>query len=424
MKKLIALLVIVLMLVMVSCGEKTLKKEEITIFHATDMHYLSQRLTENSPAFVEMIQGGDGKMVHCIDYIMDAFVSDVIENKPDYLVISGDMTFNGEKYSHEDLAKKLCTIEKNGVQVLVIPGNHDVDYPFCFGYGQTHSYPAERMTDRDFETVYADFGLKQAYTRDKNSFSYMYRLTDKITLIALDTNRGGGNGVVGQETLLWLGKELEKADRDTIFISVTHQNLLSRFGDEMFSNSYTILNNIPLIELFDQYNVKLNLSGHIHTQHICSENGITDIATESLAVLPCNYGVVNINSDKIAYSTQSVNVEKWAKDNNITDDNILDFNNYSKEFYMKSQSMLCMSALEDYLYPEEEKKLLADFFAELNVYYFSGTVDEYYNYLTETAGYKKWLEKGKDLWHYQYIMARMEEGRIGASHNSRTIALK
>ena len=424
MKKLIALLVIVLMLVMVSCGEKTLKKEEITIFHATDMHYLSQRLTENSPSFVEMIQGGDGKMVHCIDYIMDAFISDVIENKPDYLVISGDMTFNGEKYSHEDLAKKLRTIEKNGVQVLVIPGNHDVDYPFCFGYGQTHSYPAERMTDRDFETVYSDFGLKQAYTRDKNSFSYMYRLTDKITLIALDTNRGGGNGVVGQETLLWLEKELEKADRDTVFISVTHQNLLSHFGDEMFSNSYTILNNIPLIELFDQYNVKLNLSGHIHTQHICSENGITDIATESLAVLPCNYGVVNINSDKIAYSTQSVNVEKWAEDNNITDDTILDFNNYSKEFYMKSQSMLCMSALEDYLYPEEEKKLLADFFAELNVYYFSGTVDEHYNYLTETAGYKKWLEKGKDLWHYQYIMARMEKGRIGVSHNSRTIALK
>ena len=336
MKKLIALLVIVLMLVMVLCGEKTLKKEEITIFHATDMHYLSQRLTENSPAFVEMIQGGDGKMVHCIDYIMDAFVSDVIENKPDYLVISGDMTFNGEKYSHEDLAKKLRKIEKNGVQVLVIPGNHDVDYPFCFGYGQTHSYQAERMTDRDFETVYSDFGLKQAYTRDKNSFSYMYRLTDKITLIALDTNRGGGNGVVGQETLLWLEKELEKADRDTVFISVTHQNLLSHFGDEMFSNRYTILNNIPLIELFDQYNVKLNLSGHIHTQHICSENGITDIATESLAVLPCNYGVVNINTDKIAYSTQSVNVEKWAEDNNMTDDNILDFNNYSKEFYMKS----------------------------------------------------------------------------------------
>ena len=94
-KKLIALLFIVLMLVMVSCGEKALKKEKITIFHATDMHYLSQRLTENSPAFVEMIQGGDGKMVHYIDYIMDAFISDVIEVSPSDKDLTISPTFLG-----------------------------------------------------------------------------------------------------------------------------------------------------------------------------------------------------------------------------------------------------------------------------------------------------------------------------------------
>ena len=423
MKKFISFLLLLMVISMVACGQKTLVKDNITVYHATDMHYLSQQLTENSPAFVEMIQSGDGKMVHYIEYISDAFVSDVIENKPDYVVISGDITFNGEKLSHIDFAKKLQKIEEAGIQVLVIPGNHDVDYPFCFGYGQTQSYPAERMTDQDFETVYADYGLKQAYTRDKSSFSYMYRLTDKITLIALDTNRGGGNGVVGQETLSWLEKELRKADKDTVFISMTHQNLLSHFGDEMFSNSYTILNNQPLKKLFEQYNVKMNLSGHIHTQHIFTENGITDIATESMAVLPCNYGVVNIDSNKITYITQSVNIEKWAKEYGIADENILDFGNYAKEFYMKSQSMRCMSALEDYTYPEAEKKLLADFFAELNIYYFSGTVDKYYDYLIETEGYKKWLEKGKDLWHYQYIISRMEEGRQGVSHNSHTIFL-
>ena len=91
----------------------------------------------------------------------------------------------------------------------------------------------------------------------------------------------------------------------------------------------------------------------------------------------------------ITYITQSVNIEKWAKEYGIADENILDFNNYAKEFYMKSQSMRCMSALEDYTYTVAEKKLLADFFAELNIYYFSGTVDKYYNYLIETEGYKK-----------------------------------
>ena len=107
MKKLIlVLLLLSFTLSMVSCVEGTLKKEEITVYHATDMHYLSQQLTENSPAFVEMIQNGDGKMVHCIDYIMDAFVADTVKNKPDYVLVSGDLTFNGEKLSHIDLAEK------------------------------------------------------------------------------------------------------------------------------------------------------------------------------------------------------------------------------------------------------------------------------------------------------------------------------
>jgi len=424
MKKLISVLLLLsFMLSMVSCGEGTLKKEEITVYHATDMHYLSQQLTENSPAFVEMIQNGDGKMVHCIDYIMDAFVADTVKNKPDYVLVSGDLTFNGEKLSHIDLAEKFRQIEKSGTQVLVIPGNHDVDYPFCYGYGQTQFYPADRMTDEDFEKVYADFGLKQAYTRDENSFSYMYRLTDKITLIALDTNRGNGTGIIATGTLSWLEKELKKADEGTVFIGMTHQNLLSHFDDKSFTNNYTILNNSPLKKLFAEYGVKLNLSGHIHTQHIYSEDEITEIATESMAVLPCNYGVLTVNSDSISYSTQQTDVEGWAKNNGTDNENILNFNNYAKDFYMRSQSALGLSALEETALSPDEQKLMADFFAELNIYYFSGTVDKYYNYLVETEGYKKWLEKDSGLWHYQYIMDRMAEGEKGISHNSLTISI-
>ncbi|MBQ6850678.1 MAG: metallophosphoesterase [Oscillospiraceae bacterium] len=424
MKRIAAILMIGLMLLMVSCSEKTLKKDEITVFHATDMHYLSQQLTVNSSAFVEMIRNGDGKMIHYIEPIMNAFVDDVISKSPDYVIISGDITFNGERLSHIDFAEKLKIIEKNGTQVVVIPGNHDVDYPFCYGYGETQYYPAERMTDEEFEKIYADYGLKQSYSRDENSFSYMYRLTDRITLIALDTNRGTGTGVVSTETLKWLEKELEKISEDTTLICTTHQNLLSHFGNESFTNSYSIINNRPLVELFQKYNVKLNLSGHIHTQHIYKEKDLIDIATESMAVLPCNYGVITINSNSIDYKTQPVNVQLWAIETGITDENLIDFNNYANNFYVVSQKNLSKSALEDYNLSDEEIDLMAEFFAELNVYYFSGKTDEYYDYLIETDGYKKWLEKGKDLWHYQYIMARMEEGRQGIAHDSCHIDIK
>ena len=64
-------------------------------------------------------------------------------------------------WSQEDFAEKLKIIEKNGTQVVVIPGNHDVDYPFCYGYGETQYYSAERMTDEEFEKIYADYGLKK-----------------------------------------------------------------------------------------------------------------------------------------------------------------------------------------------------------------------------------------------------------------------
>ena len=212
-----------------------------------------------------------------------------------------------------------------------------------------------------------------------------------------------------------------KADENTVFISLTHQNLLSHFDGESFGNNYTIINNQPVIELFEKYDVKVNLSGHIHTQHIFEDNGITDIATESMAVLPCNYGVVTVDSDSIDYFTQSVDVQSWAAEKNSDDENLLDFNKYARDFYMGSQSGLSMSALEETSLSDEDKKLMSDFFAELNIYYFSGTIDEYYDYLVETDGYKKWLEKGGDLWHYQYVMARIEEGRQGNSHNSRHI---
>ena len=41
------------------------------------------------------------------------------------LILSGDLSFNGEKTSHEELAGKLFKLQEQGIPVLVLPGNHD-----------------------------------------------------------------------------------------------------------------------------------------------------------------------------------------------------------------------------------------------------------------------------------------------------------
>ena len=97
------------------------------IMLGTDIHYFSDSLTDGGPRFQEMVEYGDGKVVTYIDQITDAFLDEVVKLRPDALVLSGDLTLNGEKASHKDLAEKLHRVENNGIPVLVIPGNHDIN---------------------------------------------------------------------------------------------------------------------------------------------------------------------------------------------------------------------------------------------------------------------------------------------------------
>ena len=93
----------------------------------TDIHYLSQSLTDGGESFTRMVEHGDGKLVHYVEEITDAALDEVVNQKPDVLILAGDLTLEGEKESHEDLAKKLEQVEEAGIPVVVIPGNHDIN---------------------------------------------------------------------------------------------------------------------------------------------------------------------------------------------------------------------------------------------------------------------------------------------------------
>lgn len=74
---------------------------------ATDIHYLAKQLTDGKEAFTYMVEHGDGKMANYVREITDAFIDEVIEENPRAVVLSGDLSLNGEKLSHEELAGSL-----------------------------------------------------------------------------------------------------------------------------------------------------------------------------------------------------------------------------------------------------------------------------------------------------------------------------
>lgn len=82
----------------------------LNIMIATDLHYLSKSINDGGEAFSKMMAKGDGKVMKYIEEIVDAFVLEVINRKPDALLLLGDLTFNGERVSHMELAIKLREI--------------------------------------------------------------------------------------------------------------------------------------------------------------------------------------------------------------------------------------------------------------------------------------------------------------------------
>ena len=142
--------------------------EKITrILFASDLHYLSDELYDDGEAFLSVVTNADGKYMTYIEQITDAFVDQVSTDQPDVLVLSGDLTFNGEKISHEHLTQKLEKIEQNGIRVCVIPGNHDIENPYARKYEEDEVLFTGSVSRDSFVEMYDAFGYEDALYKDR-----------------------------------------------------------------------------------------------------------------------------------------------------------------------------------------------------------------------------------------------------------------
>ena len=125
------------------CQSKTLsEKEDLKFIVASDIHYFLKDYYQDCEWFEDSMLYGDE--------IVDAFVQAVIQEKPDLVVLTGDLSFNGEKGSHQKLAQKLEQLREKNIQVAVIPGNHDIDNIYTKGYGQDDYFDVDNINAKDF----------------------------------------------------------------------------------------------------------------------------------------------------------------------------------------------------------------------------------------------------------------------------------
>lgn len=337
---------------------------------ATDLHYLSPALTDHGAYFEDMIRHSDGKVMDRIEELTDAFLDQVLEAAPDALILTGDLTFNGARQSHEALARKLEALTRAGIPVLVIPGNHDLENRDAARFQGGGFTRIDSITPEGFAELYAACGYDGALSRDPASLSYVYEIKPGLRALMLDVNMPGYENLARPETLTWAEAQLREAKAaGAKVLSFSHQNLARH--NSLIVDGYLIRNAGEILDLYNAWGVTENFCGHLHCQHIRQTEGVYDIATASLAVCPNQYGRISLSGTGGRYDTVPVDVSSWAEARGLTDPELLDFSGYSREFFRASGRD---TAPENYA-GLPDGAAVAAFIADVNQAYFSGRMD-------------------------------------------------
>lgn len=393
-------------------------KTPVKLIFASDIHYMSHTLTDYGNAFTELIDNGDGKVVRYMPQIWQAFAEEVVAEQPSALILSGDLTINGERFNHEELAGLLAAIEAAGIPVLVIPGNHDINNPYATSYfGEEQSF-VDGTSPEEFREIYEACGYGEAASHAPDSLSYLYILNETTWMMMLDTciydpdNEVGG--LVKDGTLLWMEDCLRSAyEQGITVIPVGHHNLqeLSR----VYVDECVILNHYDVLDLLEKYLTPVYFSGHLHVQRIqrhiaepgVSEDvyGIWEIVSNSLIIPPCQYGILTCAEDgTMDYRTKNTDVSAWAAKHGETNPDLLDFPAFSDTYLRSVISHQTYKGLEDI--PDEIKESLSDFYADLYQDYYAGRRIDVHEKKTD-QGYYYW-----DRFMNPSIQFRQVEGML------------
>ena len=258
------------------CGREIPPAAPVTLAVASDLHYVGEAIEDGGELFTRVVEEGDGRQLNYIRPITDAFLAEVVKDKPDALILTGDLSFNGEKASHEELAEKLNKVVEAGVPVYVLPGNHDVNNYAASTYLGGERAATDFVTPEQFEELYKNCGFAAADSRDKASLSYMVKLNAGVWLFMLDTqpyhlHEPGFpycvGGVVQDGTWTWLEKQLKKCqEAGAVPLVAMHQNLA--LHSERFTTGYRLYDADRLAQLVADCGGQLAFSGHLHPQHI------------------------------------------------------------------------------------------------------------------------------------------------------------
>lgn len=325
----------------------------------SDIHYLAPSLKGDSEEWDEFVYNKH-KEYNDLDSLLtnalDGVEKNVVEGGENYVLIPGDLTKDGELESHKALAARLEAFEKEtGIQVLVIPGNHDINNTNGVTFENGTEEPTDPTSPEEFAEIYKNLGYDLADSifepeEGKKGGMLSYTATlGNYKLIAIDScmysedNGAEGNehmtdGRLADGLLDWIVEESENAQKlGLTVVGMQHHNLIPHIEIEDATLwAFVIQEWVKVADAYADAGMHYIFTGHLHandTNSYVSDNGevICDILTPSLSGYPNYYKIVDFTSDgdNITVDMQSKEIDEYQPV--VSDDGTV----YEKPFKIK-----------------------------------------------------------------------------------------
>ena len=358
-------------------GSKTLK-----IAVLSDLHFMDPSLLKSDGSAFQMYLMQDPKLLAESGAILQQILRKLVIEKPDLVLISGDLTKDGELVSHKSLLKQLQILGLNHIKVLVVPGNHDINNPDAKLFNGDNATSVATITPDNFKSLYADYGYKSAISRDPNSLSYVSEPFKDIRILALDANEYYNNtplycvvaGKIKDGTMVWAKKQLTdaKAKGKTV-IGMMHHGIVEHFmGESAIFPDYLVDNWGAKADELMQAGLKVIFTGHFHandaTMRTTGNLSLVDIETGSPVIYDSPLRIVNLVNDKLYINTEHIERISYPGLNGIS------FHEYEKAFSLKGFEFQAKYMLMNppYNVPEDVATQIAPVFANGMLAHFGG----------------------------------------------------
>lgn len=296
---------------------------------------------------------GERKMLDKSRVIFDRLIRQFKIQKPNLLLVTGDLTEAGDIENHQYVKAGLDQLKAVGVKVFVIPGNHD------FG----------TLDKEGFRMMYADYGYGAASVKDSTSLSYACEPVKGLTLIGIDSH----SGYLSETTLNWVCQQAEEArNKGRQVIAMMHHPLFPHFNNaDLFISTSTIGNYENVRNKLADAGIKVILTGHFHTSDIAKDwnedlsREIYDINTGSAVSYPCDYRMLTLSRDLKELTVTTKHIDTLPGEAN--------FAKTAKErLYASMYNLAYQKIASRGSFSDNEKKQLADIAARAFIVHAEG----------------------------------------------------